>query len=339
MTDEHQNEPGAQQYIPLPGFDRAPVVTWILLAVNIVVWLAMYAVGGSQDSQVLLDFGAMFGPLIAEGRYWRLFTAMFLHGDLVHLAFNSIALFIFGRLLEGAYGRARFIVIYILAGLAGSVASYALNSISIGVGASGAIFGILGALAAFFAANHESFGRMAQRNLTVILFLGALNLLYGWITPGVDNWAHMGGLAAGFVLGFALAPRHKLAMSSFGTPTALVEVKSIAWRWWVVPAALAVSTAGALWATATLPDNVYSRLNEAERRSSERDYDAAFAELDKALELDPFFGEVYYERALILAELGDIEGAIDQIPLAIQGGDRETKTKAIALLFELSRKR
>ena len=89
--------PGWQAGGSLPGTDRRPVVTYTLLAINVVVWLAMGLAGGSEDPNVLLDFGAMFGPLIASGEYWRLFTAMFLHVGILHLAFNGFGLFIFGR--------------------------------------------------------------------------------------------------------------------------------------------------------------------------------------------------------------------------------------------------
>ena len=154
------------------GLTRRPLVTWALLAVNVVVWIAATRAGGSEDRQVLLDFGAMFGPLIADGQYWRLFTAMFLHVGLVHLAFNGFGLAIFGSLVEGAYGHARFALIYLVSGLTGSVASYLVNSIAVGAGASGAIFGVLAALAAYFAAQRKVFGETAKRSMIGILIRG-----------------------------------------------------------------------------------------------------------------------------------------------------------------------
>ena len=105
-----------------PDKSGRPVVTWALLAVNILVWIATEIAGGSEDTQVLLDFGAMFGPTIANGEYWRLFTAMFLHVGLMHLLFNGLALLIFGQVVERTYGHLQFVIIYVLAGLAGSVA-------------------------------------------------------------------------------------------------------------------------------------------------------------------------------------------------------------------------
>ena len=99
---------------------------------------------------MLLNFGAMFGPLIASGEYWRLFTAMFLHVGFTHLFVNGFALFVFGPIVERAFGPTKFLTIYLLGGLTGSVASYLLNSIAIGAGASGGVFAVIGGLAAFF---------------------------------------------------------------------------------------------------------------------------------------------------------------------------------------------
>ena len=270
----------------LPGEGRTPIVTMALLGANVVIWLTATAAGGTENPQVLLDFGAMFGPLIAEGQYWRLFTAMFLHIGIAHVAFNGFGLLIFGRLVERAYGHVRFLTIYILAGLAGSVASYLFNSIAIAAGASGAIFGVLGALAAFFVAQRELFGRMAQRNLIGLLVLASINLVYGLATPGIDNWAHMGGFAAGFVLGLALAPRYRLLRSPFGTPMGLKDVSSLFKRWWVAPVAASLLVLGTWAGSATLPDNSYTHVYRAERLFEQQDFDLAREEIGKAFPLD-----------------------------------------------------
>ena len=270
----------------LPGEGRTPIVTMALLGANVIIWLTAAAAGGTEDPEVLLDFGAMFRPLIAEGQYWRLFTAMFLHIGIAHVAFNGFGLLIFGRLVERAYGHLRFLTIYILAGLAGSVASYLFNSIAIAAGASGAIFGVLGALAAFFVAQRELFGSMAQRNLIGLLVLAAINLIYGLATPGIDNWAHMGGFAAGFVLGLVLAPRYRLLRSPLGTPMGLRDVSSLINRWWVAPAAAALLLLGTWAGSATLPDNSYTHVYRAERHFEQQDFDLAREEIGKAFPLD-----------------------------------------------------
>ncbi len=157
----------------LVGF-RIPMArprwTFILLGINIAVFLAMTVYGalnglglnGSQDFRVLLAFGAMQNELIAQGDYHRLLTSMFLHIGLIHLAFNSYALFIVGQDVERLYGSARFLLIYFLSGLGGSLASFVFGAGGISAGASGAIFGLFGASIAYFYLHRETFGPHRQ---------------------------------------------------------------------------------------------------------------------------------------------------------------------------------
>ncbi len=341
MVDEgYRDGAGVRRRFRIPLGARSPIVTWAILCVNTTVWLAATHAGGTEDPEVLVDFGAMFGPLIANGEYWRLFTAMFLHSGIAHLAFNGFGLFIFGQLVEKSYGHVWFLTIYVLAGLAGSVASYLLNSVAIGAGASGAIFGVMGALAAFFVAQRDTFGGLARRNLTGILVLAGINLAYGLSTPGIDNWAHMGGFAAGFLLGLALAPRYRKAYSPFGALVGVQKVNSHAVeRWWVVPATVALLAVGTWLATVTMPDNAFSHIYLAERYYQRQDYDAALEEIDKAVRLDLSIGDAYLLRGRVFAEMGDLRRAEDELARAIQSGDRNTRSEAIALLLALRAQR
>ena len=208
--DDNQLRPQASPYgLPLPGMQRRTVVTWLLLAINLAVWVAMDRSGGSENEDVLLRFGALFGPFIANGEYWRLFTAMFLHIGFMHLLSNAIALIIFGGLMERIFGHYRFTSIYVLAGLSGSLASYTFNPVVIGAGASGAIFGVLGALTAFFLIRRDVLGNVGRQYLSALGLIGGINLFFGFIIPGIDNWAHLGGLVGGFLLGLALSPRYR----------------------------------------------------------------------------------------------------------------------------------
>ena len=286
IEDNYSGEPEPRQGTPVPDLARSPFVTWGLLAANGLIWLAVAAAGGNENPEVLLDFGAMFGPLIANGEYWRLFTAMFLHFGLAHLALNGFGLYIFGPLVERAFGHIRFLTIYVLAGLSGSVASFLFNSISVGVGASGAIFGVLGALAAFFVAERRVLGRLGQRNLTGLLILAGINLVFGWVTPGIDNAAHIGGLAAGFALGLALAPRYRV----LNTPDGAVVRHGASNRpsaRWAIAGVVAVLVLGTWLAVVTLPDNAYSRIFVVERYFEKQDYDKAIEEINEALRIDP----------------------------------------------------
>jgi rhomboid protease GluP len=184
-----------------------PVVTWILLAIIGVVFVIETLLGGSTSVAVLVLMGAKVDVLIAAGQYWRLFTSMFLHIGLLHLFFNGYALVVIGTEIERILGWGRFLTIYLLSGLLGALASYALSP-SVSAGASGAIFGLIGALAAFFVLHRQRLGSWGRRRLGNIIFLIAINLFFGFTQPGIDNWAHMGGLLSGFGLGWAMAPRY-----------------------------------------------------------------------------------------------------------------------------------
>ena len=328
------------------GLTRRPLVTWALLAVYVLVWLAATAAGGSEDRQVLLDFGAMFGPLIADGQYWRLFTAIFLHVGIVHLAFNGFALAIFGSLVEGAFGHVRFALIYVIAGLAGSVASYLVNSIVVGAGASGAIFGVLGALAAYFAAQRRVFGETAKRSMIGVLILAVINLAFGFVMPGIDNMAHLGGFAAGLAMGFALAPSYTVVMSVFGTSVVRTDSRRLGGRLWVVPVAVVVLAAGAWLATVTLPENGYTHYYRAADHLEAGAYDLALAEADRATTLDPLLIEAYYVKARTYEALGDRTNAIAELGRLFRAADlldrsdsgrRETVSDAVDLLNRLRR--
>ena len=339
MAEQYQEESEARGGLPLPGSGRGPLVTWSLLAANVLIWIAMESSGGSEESDVLLDFGAMLGPLIANGEYWRLFTAMFLHVGLMHLLFNSLGLFIFGRLVERIYGPVQFAVIYVVAGLSGSVASYTLNPIAIGAGASGAIFGVLGALAAFFVARRDVLGKMGRQHLSGIWAIAAINLFFGFVTPGIDNWAHMGGFVAGFAIGLAFVPQYQMVSSPFGIAYRLVGTNSLVRRWWVFPVAAAVLIGGARAGTATLPDNALTHVYSAQRHLEDQTYDEALEEIGRALRLEPGNGLAYYVRGKIFVNLGDAARARGDLfrafGLAVQAGDRETVSKARELLASL----
>jgi rhomboid protease GluP len=341
VHDPYQIDPVKELEPPIPLGRIQPYVTWILLVANVLVWLAAKGAGGTEDPQVLLDFGAMFSPLIAEGQYWRLFTGMFLHANLAHLAMNGFGLFIFGQLVERAFGHLRFLIVYILAGLFGSVASYSINTIAIAAGASGAIFGILGALAAFFVLQRQTHGKAARQNVTGVLVLSAISLGYGLITPQIDNWAHFGGFAAGFVLGLALSPRYRFATSPYGLSARPIDTTSIAGRLWVLPAAAVLLVIGAWLGGARLPDSGYVHVLRAESYFEEGDLAGSLFEVDKAIELERFSARAFYLRGLIYLEQGDPEGAVAELSTAIRFGlaDPERKAKAIQLLVSIRSRR
>src|SRR4029453_1623435 len=186
----------------LPGSER-PLATWARLGINTLRLVAAGApprTGGGlvgPSAGGLCRLGALNAAAIAEsGQWWRLLTVMVLHGGLLHWAFNSWALWAFGPTLESLLGRARFVALYVGTGLVGAGASFAFNQTTLGVGASGAIFGLLGALIAYFFRRRSSGGSVPLQNLLLVLLL---NLFIASRNPSIDNLAHIGGFLAGLV--------------------------------------------------------------------------------------------------------------------------------------------
>ena len=265
-----------------------PIVTYVLLAILGVVFVVETLLGGSTDSEVLVRMGAKVTPLIAAGEYWRLFTSMFLHIGLMHLAFNGYALFVLGTELERLYGPGRFLAVYVLSGLFGSLFSYAFSA-SLSAGASGAIFGLVGALAAFFYSQRKILGDYGRRRLINIAFIVVLNLFWG-LRPGsgIDNWAHMGGLLSGLVLGWLLAPRYKLDPVTIR----VLDTNRMERYWLVLILAAAILVAGTALATRVHRDSPRSHLLRGQQAIEAEAWDEAARELEQALARDPSLADV-----------------------------------------------
>lgn len=186
-----------------------PWVTVVLIAANVAayVWLVLH--GGSPmrfDGALLVASGALSGPVTLQGQWWRVLSAVFLHGGLLHIAINMFALWQVGALVERLFGHRNYLLIYLGAGVCGSFASLWWKPSVLSVGASGAIFGLYGALFGFMLAQHEVMPRGLMRELRSSAFAFiAFSLFAGFAMPGIDNAAHLGGLAGGGVLGAAFA--------------------------------------------------------------------------------------------------------------------------------------
>jgi membrane associated rhomboid family serine protease len=202
LLKEYASIPRLERYSPINletltrvDKDVKPVITYGIIWINIIMWILMTLAGGSTNVAVLVRFGAMYAPLVIRGEYWRLITPMFLHVGAIHLAFNSYALYNLGTLAEKIYGRSKFIVVYAAAGVLGSVFSF-LFTRAVSAGASGAIFGLLGALLYFGRKRPGVFRRGFTANLATILLI---NLFIGFSNPGIDNFAHIGGFIGGYI--------------------------------------------------------------------------------------------------------------------------------------------
>jgi len=186
-------------------------VTSGIVALNVLVFGAMVAKGVSPSTPTttqLLRWGADFGPLTYGGQWWRLLTSCFVHAGLLHIAFNMWAFWGLGLFVEKLLGRTRFLFAYLLAGLGGAVASVWWHPFAVSVGASGAIFGVAGILVALlrFGKVTGEVAYLKAHSRSILAFIG-YNLIFGFISPHVDNSAHLGGLATGIAIG-VLLPRH-----------------------------------------------------------------------------------------------------------------------------------
>ncbi|HEX2926241.1 MAG TPA: rhomboid family intramembrane serine protease [Ruminiclostridium sp.] len=177
---------------------QKPWITYILIAINVLMWGLLELIStrtGTSYDQLLEPFGAKINDLIMQGQYWRFITPMFLHADIVHLAVNSYSLYIIGSQAERIFGRGRFLAIYFVAGFIGSAASFAF-SLNSSVGASGAIFGLLGAMLYFSIRRPALLKSSYGANLITMVII---NLAYGFMNKQIDNHAHLGGLVGGFL--------------------------------------------------------------------------------------------------------------------------------------------
>lgn len=185
---------------------KKPVVTYALIAINIIVFILMYILGnGSRDVSTLIRFGANYAPLVKGGDYYRLLTSAFLHIGLIHLLCNCYALYVIGPQIESFYGKAKYILIYLASALFGNLLSV-LFSNGISAGASGAIFGLMGAMV-YFGYHYRVYldGVLKSQIVPLIIF----NLVLGFALSGVDNAAHIGGLVGGILVSMALGVKYK----------------------------------------------------------------------------------------------------------------------------------
>ena len=181
------NAPPAPKTVAGGALVSTPRVTYFLIGINVFLFAVQYAQG---INKVAVDYGMFPIEISQGGEWWRVFTSAFLHGDERHIAINMLVLFFLGSTLERILGHTRFTVLYLLSALGGSVASYwFLDLQTVSVGASGAIFGLMGALIVA--------GRRLRYDIKQVLFLLAVNVAIGFFSPGVDWRAHFGGLVVG----------------------------------------------------------------------------------------------------------------------------------------------
>ena len=285
------------------------VVTQLIFGANIAVFLGMtLAIGASMLSnppgQQLVHWGANFGPYTVSGQWWRLLTCLFLHGGLLHIAFNMWCLWDLGRLCESLYGHWTFTCVYLLSGFSASLASIVWNPSVLSVGASGAIFGLAGALIASFYLGEFSLPRAAISGTlrSVVVFVG-YNLVFGAVIARTDNAAHIGGLIMGLLLGALIA---RVA------PVHDDVVRRIA----VLLVGAAIVAGGVMWLQHSRSFMVHAQkgvgfLDEGEP-------DAAIAELRKTVKERPDFAPGHEALARAYISKHDYENAAAEMRRAIE---------------------
>ncbi|PHI50074.1 rhomboid family intramembrane serine protease [Bacillus halotolerans] len=305
-----------------------PIFTYLFIALQLVMFFLLEINGGSTNTETLVAFGAKENGLIAAGEWWRLLTPIVLHIGLAHLAFNTLALWSVGTAVERMYGSGRFLLIYLAAGITGSIASFVFSPYP-SAGASGAIFGCLGALLYVAVSNRKMFLKTIGTNIIVIILI---NLGFGFAVSNIDNSGHIGGLAGGF-----------LAAAALGLP------KAKDWGKKLVSAMLLAALAGGFLyyglhspshqetalirqANELYQEGKYKEVTEllngeAEQKDASADllkilavsdiqiseYDQAISLLERAVQKEPKDHASYYYLALLYAkknELGQADKAI-----------------------------
>lgn len=327
-------EDAKQVVMPAPWVRPAPSITLtnVLLGANVMVFIAMMiamvqASGPSMDftGPLLVHFGANYGPFTLSGDWWRLLTYMFLHGGLMHIAFNMWCLWDLGALCESLYGRWTFGVVYVLTGFAGGLASVGWNPGVLSVGASGAIFGLAGALIASFYLGEFSLPSIAIRGtLRSLLFFVGFNVVFGTLSPGIDNACHAGGLVSGLILGALIAriaPQHDAPLRRAG----VLAVVALA----VVGSALGVEH----WRGAPM------RMGRAFQALSENQPDRAIAQLQAIIRQQPNLVQAHYALAQAFFRLERLPQAEAEFKRVLELQPQHTNARFELGLVYLSEKR
>ncbi|MEN6481449.1 MAG: rhomboid family intramembrane serine protease [Anaerolineaceae bacterium] len=207
MSEQIENQPSQpRQSIPvswhLPA--QKAYVTFTLIGLSVLVYILQIVSQLVYGSDIPLLLGAKINQYILAGEVWRFFTPMLLHGSILHIGFNMYALYVIGQGLEKQYGHAHFLLLYVLTGFCGNVASFIFSSAA-SLGASTAIFGLVAAEGVFIYKNQKLFGDQARKMLMNTVLIVVVNLMLG-LSPGIDNFAHLGGLISGVAFTWFAGP-------------------------------------------------------------------------------------------------------------------------------------
>ena len=210
------NQKSLQRFLNSIGMGGLPPVTLSLIIITALVYLLQTLSNILFGYDLLLVLGAKINAYIFQGEVWRFFTPVFLHASILHILFNMYALYRIGPMLELKYGTTRFLMLYFIAALWGNTFSFLFSS-SASVGASTAIFGLIAAQGIFIYQNRTLLGPAARPMLSNVVVIIALNLMLG-LSPGIDNWGHIGGLLGGSIFAWFAGPSYTAIDSPLGAP-------------------------------------------------------------------------------------------------------------------------
>jgi len=277
-----------------------PLFTYILIAINIFIFLLLELNGGSSSIDTLIEMGAKYNPYILDGEWWRMVTSMFLHIGLLHLVMNMLAIYYLGTIVERIYGNMRFLFIYFLAGIGGGLASFAFSP-SVSAGASGAIFGLFGALLFFGLIYKRIFLQTMGQSVIIILLI---NLVFGFSIQQIDMGAHIGGLLAGFIAsGILYLPKKRNVKIQLLTIFAYI---------------LLISALIIYGSSNNISSQSY-QLMEIEELLSERNYEEVIEVASHALELKgDMEAAILFQRSYAYIQLNEIDLAIEDLEQSIE---------------------
>lgn len=311
-----------------------PFLTYLFLGLQIFMFLLLELYGGSSNSETLIRFGAKYNPLIYEGEWWRFFTPIVLHIGFLHLLMNSFALYYIGPAVERAYGSLRFLIIYLVAGVSGSIVSFAFSPF-LSAGASGAIFGCFGALLYIGVQNRKVFFRTMGSNLLVVV---AINLALGFAIPNIDNAGHIGGLVGGFLAALIVQlPKRKHILLRLIGLAATITLLVVLYGYGISQTEEQHSQYTALQGQELIQDEkyeeAYTYLNEAIKTDNSSNdllfllsvseielekYDQAVEHLQQIISDDKSYHQAHFNLSILYANKGDISLALEEVNKALE---------------------
>jgi rhomboid protease GluP len=311
---------------------RPPLSFWlhsptaIMIALNVLVFVAMAISlrSASPSADKLIRWGANFGPLTLGGQWWRLLSSAFLHANILHLALNMWAFLNLGILAEMLFGRRSYVLLYLFCALGGSIASVWWHTAVVGVGASGAIFGLAGALLPAMAFHHNQRLRAAMRgNLTSIALFVFYNIVIGQAVSHIDNAAHLGGLVTGAILGGLLVyPARRQADEFAGDPTADAGAGGRPQRATALKPYVVFALVGLMLVTAAGLARRRNRdelaLMAAEQALRAGDQQQAIANAERAVRDDPNRADAHFFLGYIYLGRNDLDKALQEFKRTVE---------------------